>query len=394
MPLTGVAQQAAELRKREAFLKRQINAMKDELDFRKKLDADGNVLPKGVLEIFTGADDTAVDSDSSEDFEGYDDDDDDGGGDGDGDGDGDDDGVVGGEDSEDEDATKQRVAPSLLRKELLDSGVPATVLSLDLGALPKSLSVARLVNEIVCVPYHGQPCFLFAVRPAKDGDVSDVVRVLMRLSKHCSSDDANICRFLGAADYHDHVLVALQHSGGPTLARVARAASDGDLAVSSALQVALALDLARGLSRLHRSGVAHGAVRPQAVTVTLHQPVTAALVYTGTFSQAPKPKDIRDLGLVFATLALGRMVTLDTLPTAAELRTAPAGKEDPPWEAFCELAVQMTQGADEALRPTAANFFVYRLAWVSGGCARRSLPAMLLVLCLSSPYFGSRKRRD
>jgi hypothetical protein len=188
MPLTGVAQQAAELRKREAFLKRQINAMKDELDFRKKLDADGNVLPKGVLEIFTGADGTAVDSDSSEDFEGYDDDDDDDGGDG------DDDGVVGGEDSEDEDATKQRVAPSLLRKELLDSGVPATVLSLDLGALPKSLSVARLVNEIVCVPYHGQPCFLFAVRPAKDGDVSDVVRVLMRLSKHCS-DNASIYRF-------------------------------------------------------------------------------------------------------------------------------------------------------------------------------------------------------
>jgi hypothetical protein len=128
--------------------------------------------------------------------------------------------------------------------------------------------------------------------------------------------------------------------------------------------------------------------------MTLHQPVTAALVHTGTFSHAPEPKDIRDLGLVFATLALGRMVTLDTLPTATELHTAPAGKEDPPWEAFCELAVQMTQGADEALRPTAANFFVYRLAWVSGGCARRSLPAMLLVLCLSSPYFGSRKRRD
>jgi len=53
---------------------------------------------------------------------------------------------------------------------------------------------------------------------------------------------------LGAADYHGHVLVALQHSGGPTLARVARAASDGDLAVSSELQVALALDLAHGLA--------------------------------------------------------------------------------------------------------------------------------------------------
>jgi len=31
----------------------------------------------------------------------------------------------------------------------------------------------------------------------------------------------------------------------------------------------------------------------------------------------------------------------------------------------------------------APNSFVYRLAWVSGSCTRRSLPAMLLVLLLS-----------
>jgi len=37
----------------------------------------------------------------------------------------------------------------------------------------------------------------------------------------------------------------------------------------------------------------------------------------------------------------------------------------------------------------APNFFVYRLAWVSGGWRWRSLPAMLLVLCLSSPCCGS-----
>jgi len=37
-------------------------------------------------------------------------------------------------------------------------------------------------------------CFLFAARPAKDGDVSDVVRILMRLLKHCS-DNASIYRF-------------------------------------------------------------------------------------------------------------------------------------------------------------------------------------------------------
>jgi hypothetical protein len=36
---------------------------------------------------------------------------------------------------------------------------------------------------------------------------------------------------------------------------------------------------------------------------------------------------------------------------------------------------------------------VYRLARVSGGCSRRSLPAMLLVLGLSSSCCGSRKRR-
>jgi len=100
--------------------------------------------------------------------------------------------------------------------------------------------------------------------------------------------------------------------------------------------------------------------------MTLHQPVTAALVYTGTFFHAPEPKDIRDLGLVFATSALGRMVTLDTLPTAAELHAAPAGKEDPPWEAFCELVVQMTQGADEALRPTAEEVVVWLQSIVDG----------------------------
>jgi hypothetical protein len=42
----------------------------------------------------------------------------------------------------------------------------------------------------------------------------------------------------------------------------------------------------------------------------------------------------------------------------------------------------------------APNFFVCRLAWVSGGCTRWSLPAMQLALCLSSPCGGSRKRRD
>ena len=42
----------------------------------------------------------------------------------------------------------------------------------------------------------------------------------------------------------------------------------------------------------------------------------------------------------------------------------------------------------------APNFFVNKLAWVSGDCTRRPLPAMLLVFCLRSPCCGSRNRRD
>jgi hypothetical protein len=39
-------------------------------------------------------------------------------------------------------------------------------------------------------------------------------------------------------------------------------------------------------------------------------------------------------------------------------------------------------------------FFVYRLAWVSGSCTRRSLPAMLFVLGFNGQCCSSRKHRD
>jgi hypothetical protein len=367
MPLGGVTKQAVELRKKETFLKHQLNVMKDELDSRKKLESDGKLLPRGLFDMLTGADDAAAASDSSQDYESDDDDE-----------------YDGGEDSTDEDSSSQRIAPSFLRNELLDSGVPAPVLSLDLGALPKqALLVARLVNEIVCVPYRGESCFLFALRPSeKDGDVSEVVRVLMRLSKHSTGD--NLCRFVGAADYNDHVLVALKHSGGPTLARVARAASDGDLLVPPALQVMLALDLARAVSSLHQGGLVHGAVRPQVVSVTLHQPVTAHLLYAGNPSTASAHRDVRDLGLVFATLAFGRMVTADNMPSPAELRASSHGKDNPPFEAFCELIVQMTQSGDDSLRPTAAEAVVWLQAIADGENLDESACRLLQSTSLSS----------
>jgi len=367
MPLGGVTKQAVELRKKETFLKHQLNAMKDELESRKKLEAEGKLLLRGLFDLLTGADDAAGLSDSSQDYDSDDDDE-----------------YEGGVDSNDEDSSSQQIAPSFLRKELLDSGVPAPVLTLDVGAFPKQvLHVARLVSEIVCVPYRGESCFLFALRPSeKDGDVSEVVRVLMRLSKHSTGD--NLCRFVGAADYNEHVLVALKHSGGPTLARIARAASDGDLQVPPALQVMLALDLARAVSSLHQGGVVHGAIRPRAVSVTLHQPVTATLLYAGSASTASMHRDVRDLGLIFATIALGRLVTADNLPSPAELRAPSHGKENPPFEAFCELIVQMTQSADDSMRPTAEEAGVWLKSIVDGANLDESACRLLKSTGLSS----------
>ena len=91
--------------------------------------------------------------------------------------------------------------------------------------------------------------------------------------------------------------------------------------------------------------------------VTLYQPCGATLVYTGLPGQGNPTSDIFDLGLVFASLALGRLVTAATLPSAADLRAAAnaADVSEPPFESFCELIVQMTQSADASLRPTAVE---------------------------------------
>ena len=348
-PLSGISQQAATLRKQEKFLKRQINTMKDELRLRKQIDEDGSVIPRSVLRMFHVKEpETGEESASSEDAD--DDDDDDNFLDG---------------STNDIDAqggagvaTSKSVAPSLLRKELLDSGVPTSTLNLDSDALvAEGLDVVRMTNEIVLVPYLGTECLLYALKPSDDGDVTQAVQALRALVRVCDRSTPTLSRFVGATDFEEHVICALAYPGGSSLKRIARSTSDGDLKVSPALQVALARDLALATQRLHEGGVVHGAIRAEGVVVTLYQPCGATLVYTGLPGQGNPTSDIFDLGLVFASLALGRLVTAATLPSAADLRAAAnaADVSEPPFESFCELIVQMTQSADASLRPTAVE---------------------------------------
>lgn len=70
--------------------------------------------------------------------------------------------------------------------------------------------------------------------------------------------------------------------------------------------------------------------------------------------------DVFALGVVFACLALGRVVTEDDLPSAPEIRSAGVNKEAQV-ESFLELIVQMTQRFDDSLRPTAAEVFITKI---------------------------------
>jgi hypothetical protein len=189
----------------------------------------------------------------------------------------------------------------------------------------------------------------------EDGEVAEANRRLRLLGDTCDGSTASLSAFAGAAVLKEHVVVGLGHCGGSSLKRIARAASDGDLRLSAELQVALAMDMARALRRLHGAGVVHGSVAPDMVMVTLHQPCRAMLLFMGTASEKRgKEADVHDLGLLLASLALGRLVAAGTLPTETELRAAGAAvDQDHTFPALLELIIQMTQTADVPLRPSA-----------------------------------------
>jgi len=351
VPLHGVAQQTASLKKQEKFLKRQINSMKDDLRLRKQIDRDGGLVPKSVLDMFTANEQVVSESDS-EDADDFDDEEEDV----------EKQATLAPPDSDgelsDDDGDVPRVELAVLRKELLDSGCPAKLLDLDLGALgPGKVDVHRMMSQLVPMPYRGKPCFFFALKPSvfEDGEVAEVNRRLLLLGELCDGSTPSLSVFAGAADLREHIIVCLTHSGGSSLKRIVRAASDGDLRLSAIVQIALAKDLALAVRRLHSAGIVHGSIAPEMAMVTLHQPCSGLLLFTGTASELRKEADIHDLGLLFASLCLGRLVTTETLPSASDIRATgnAASTEDPSISPFLELVVEMTHTSDASLRPSA-----------------------------------------
>ena len=280
-PLHGLAQEAATLKKQEKFLKRQINTMKDNLRLQKQLDEDEVVVPPPVIgSVFSEEKGAGLESDEEANDD-YDDEEEDE--DYKGTLPADEDEVS---DGDEDDEMLKRVIPSKLRKELLDMGVPAPLLNLDIDALnPGTLDVARMKLELVSAPYRGDPCFLFAVKPSveEDGEMVEVMKMLLLLGEVCDGSTPSLSGYAGASDFREHVVVGVTYVGSSSLERVIRSADDGDIRVLRTAQVALAHDLALAVRRLHASGVVHGSIGADRVMVTL-QPCSAVLLFVGGVS--------------------------------------------------------------------------------------------------------------
>jgi hypothetical protein len=349
--------QAARLKKQEKFLRTQIVSIKDDLRLRKQIDEDGALVPKSVLKMFV----TMPDPDSESDLDSDDNDD----ADSDEEARGFDlaEGVSYDEQEEMGAAMGDRVRHSNLRKSFLEAGIPATLLSLDTEALPpNALDLPRLMNEVVATPYHGEFAYMYAMKPPPSSDAnnaqydtSEIVARIELLGELCQGSTPTLCGFAGATDVEGHVILAVSSPRGASLKRICRSLSDGDVKVSSLLQVALAQDITLAVARLHSAGIVHGNIGVETMVVSLHQPCTATLLFMGSSSSSKtEADDIFDLGLVFVTLALGFPVTSGSLPTASDLREAAQMSETPPLESFVELSVQMTQGAS-SMRPTCSE---------------------------------------
>jgi hypothetical protein len=315
-PLTGVSRQIAELKKQEKFLRNQINNMRDDFRLRKQIDEDSAILPKAVVNLFmppaADSDSDGDENDDDDDFLeyaiGHDDGDDDDALDNDDDG---------GKDSKNDDQAEKNeqyvVVVSPLRKDLLKSGIPASVLNFNTEGLAPD--IARMSKELVCVPYYGELCFLYVIKPEirKDGayDVSEVCVVLRRLQDF--RDTPSISGLAGATDFRGHVIVAIFCPMGPSLKRIVRSMGDGELRPTAALHVLFALDLAKAVKRIHGVGLAHGAISATHVMIDLHAPCKATLLFSGLGSRVKSmDADVFDLGLVMASMVLRRVVLIET----------------------------------------------------------------------------------
>jgi hypothetical protein len=356
------------LRKQEKFLKKQIFSIKDDLRLRKQIDNDG--VPKTLSSLFMAGADSDSDSDVDSDDDALSDDE-----------------VLGfdsalgvssyGGVSADVGASLgSSKPPSWLRRDLLDYGISARLLSLNLDDIPPSvLTVSRLMHEVVPTPLNGDLAFVFAMKPSTLSvssmnthtkfDVDDVAGVIEVLGDLCNGSTPSLGNFIGAADFDEHVIFALSTPFGVSLKRLCRSIGDGDIQIAPSLQLSLAYDLASAVARLHDVGVVHGSIGQETVVVTLQEPHNATLLYFGpmaTKSTSPvhvsEHDDIFNLGLVFASLALGKGVTADDLSTTG---TNGMFSEDftdyTPFRPLLDLAHRMTQlqTSKVSTRPTSAE---------------------------------------
>lgn len=280
-------------------------------------------------------------------------------------------------------ADLEQYSPSSLRQSCIQAGVRPQSMMLDwMAILPRALSLSRLKHELLATPYKGEPCIVFAIRPSplqdspwkKDCDlVARTIKVLLKAQAD-ENRITTLSKFVGAVDYKEHVIIALRCPGRTSLHQMASAAATGLLRISSGLQIALAMDIAMAVKALHRLSIVHGGISSETVVVSF-LPSKATLIFCGPAASPPSyssdSQDVYELGLCFATLALRRVVTANTLPDVSELRAAAcdALDPDPPLPSFMELIAQMTLNKDMSLRPSSEEV----VDWLDAICVENGL---------------------